>query len=122
MIVIEKNELEKICVEALNRASRVRDVRTVKLAWRSTRSAEWTLREIEPRLDILDIKSSLAIIRELQAKYRMVSASGSKSESGITGLSVPSSAAHLSSLSLRRLAGERENRDRMKFRRSSSAS
>ena len=73
MNIVGKSELENICLRALNQIPRFREVRSVTLAWRSARSAEWMLCEVEPRFDILDVKGSYAVVRELQKRYRMIS-------------------------------------------------
>jgi hypothetical protein len=108
MIIVEKSELENICVKALNQSSRVRQVRTVKLIWKSTRSAEWMLREVEPRFDILDIKNSLAVIHELQEKYRMIPTSDPRTESGALRVLKH----HSPHLSISSVCGRRRTRER----------
>ena len=80
MNIVDKIELENICLRSLNQIARFREVRSVTLAWRSPRSAEWTIREIEPRFDILDVKGSYAVIRDLQSRYRMISAASGSAE------------------------------------------
>ena len=80
MKIVDKNELENICLRALNQVARFREVRSVTLAWRSPRSAEWTIREIEPRFHISDVKGSYAVIRDLQSRYRMISLTDTSAE------------------------------------------
>lgn len=70
---IAKSHLEGLCVEALNRVSRVRTVRAVRLGRSPVGRANWTLREVEPLFDIRDVRQSHSVIRELQQEYRMVS-------------------------------------------------
>jgi hypothetical protein len=72
MKVVTKSYLECICVEALNEVLRFRDVRAVKLSRPSFGTVNWTLREVEPRFDIRDVRTSHSVIRTLQREYRMV--------------------------------------------------
>jgi hypothetical protein len=72
MTPIAQFQLEDICREALNRVSRVRPVMSVRLGRPLVGSVNWTLREVEPRFDIHDVRQSHAVIRGLQNQYRMV--------------------------------------------------
>jgi hypothetical protein len=69
---IAKDRLESNCVEALNRVSRIRKVRAVKLGRSPIGTANWTLREVNPLFDINDVSRSHSVIRDLQREYRMV--------------------------------------------------
>ncbi len=69
---IPKDELERLCVEALNRTLRTRAVHAVKLGRPAIGTANWTLHEVEPRFDLNDVHQSHAAIRDLQRQYRMV--------------------------------------------------
>jgi hypothetical protein len=70
---VAKYQLEEICVVALNRIGRVRKVHTVKIGCPAVGSMSWTLREVEPRFDIHDIRSSYAVIRALQREFALTS-------------------------------------------------
>jgi hypothetical protein len=69
---VAKDHLERICVEALNQTLRTRRVRAVRLGRSNIGTVNWTLREVEPRFDINDVRQSHAVIRDLQRQYRMV--------------------------------------------------
>jgi len=72
MKLVAKSRLESVCVEALNKVFRFRGVRAVKLSRPPVGTVNWTLREVEPRFDIRDVKTSHAVIRTLQREYWMV--------------------------------------------------
>lgn len=72
MTPVAQFQLEDICRETLNRVPRVRPVQSVKLGRSAVGTVNWTLREVEPRFDIHDVRQSHAVIRNLQSKYRMV--------------------------------------------------
>ncbi len=72
MTPVAKCQLEDICREALNGVARVRPVWSLRLARSPVGAVNWTLREVEPRFDIHDVRQSHAVIRRLQSTYRMV--------------------------------------------------
>jgi hypothetical protein len=69
MISITQTRLENICVLYLNHQPRRRTVAYV-LVERSA-NANWSLFAVEPLLDLRDVKTSFAAVRELQSLFRM---------------------------------------------------
>jgi hypothetical protein len=72
MMPIAKTKLEEICVLYLNHQPRVRPVSQILLNRPGTGSANWSFDRFEPRLDIRDIETSFAAVKDLQSVFRMV--------------------------------------------------
>jgi hypothetical protein len=72
MVPIAKTKLEEICVLYLNHQPRVRAVARILLNRPDAGNANWSIDQIEPRLDLHDYKTSLKAVRELQSHFRMV--------------------------------------------------
>lgn len=68
MIPITKARLEEICALYLNRQPRRRRISRVVL----DENANWSIAAVEPRLDLRDVKISLAAVRELQSRFRVI--------------------------------------------------
>ena len=72
MIAITKARLEKICALYLNHQLRERPVACVLVERPGFGSANWSLAQVEPPLDLRDVMISFAAVRELQSVFRMV--------------------------------------------------
>ena len=72
MVPITKTKLEEICVLYLNHQPRMRSVERILLNRPDVGNANWSIDQIEPRLDLQDFKASLKAVRELQSHFRMV--------------------------------------------------
>ena len=72
MMPIAKTKLEEICTLYLNHQPRMRPVSRVLLDRPRMGRANWSIDRVEPRLDIHDIETSFAAVKELQSLFRMV--------------------------------------------------
>lgn len=70
MIPIAKPRLEEICALYLNHRPRARQISRVALD--QPGSANWSVAAVEPRLDLRDVKTSFAAVRELQSLFRVI--------------------------------------------------
>jgi hypothetical protein len=75
MHAIDQKQLETICVYALNKVQRTKPVNEVQLEQSLSGHINWTLRKIEPRLALVDVRKSYKIIRALQREYQLGKAS-----------------------------------------------
>jgi hypothetical protein len=71
MPALRKLQLERICVYALNKLQREQHVRVVKVEPAPSGPANWTLKKVEPRLALVDVKKSYEVIRTLQREYQL---------------------------------------------------
>ena len=72
MVPITKTKLEEICVLYLNHQPRMRSVERILLNRPDVGNANWSIDQIEPRLDLHDSRASLKAVRELQSHFRLV--------------------------------------------------
>jgi hypothetical protein len=72
MTPIAKDRLEEICLLYLNHRPRVRDIAYVRLGRPDIGFANWSVEQVEPTMDLEDLKASFAAVRELQTVFRMV--------------------------------------------------
>lgn len=71
MMPIAKVRLEEICIQYMNHQPRMRPVSRISLGLPGVGLANWSLNRLEPSLDLLDVKTSFAAVRELQSVFRL---------------------------------------------------
>ena len=72
MIPIAKAKLEDICLQYLNHQPRVRPISRIVIDRPNAGNANWSIDHLEPQLDLHDVKTSFAAIRDLQGVFRMI--------------------------------------------------
>ena len=74
MMPISKAKLENLCVQYLNHQERSRPVNRIQLMRPRVGRANWSVAAVEPKFSFGEARASLALIREMQASFRMVTA------------------------------------------------